>query len=158
MVAKETLLTPGGVAKLEDELNLLKTVKRREVAERIKQAISFGDLSENSEYDEAKNEQACVEGRIVTLENMLKNVRVIVEDDITTENVGIGSKVTIFDLEYEETFVYTIVGSAEASPKENKISNESPVGRALIGHRIDDIVEVKVPDGIIEYKILSIEK
>lgn len=158
MAVKETLLTPNGVAKLEEELNQLKTIKRREVAERIKEAIAFGDLSENSEYDEAKNEQAFVEGRIVTLEKMLKNVRVIDEDDITTESVGIGSKVTILDIEYDETFVYTIVGSAEADPRDNKISNESPVGRALIGHVIDDIVEISVPDGIIEYKILEIKK
>src|SRR5690554_3980138 len=129
MTNKEILLTFEGVTKLEQELNFLKSVRRREVAARIKQAIAFGDLSENSEYDEAKNEQAFIEGRIITLENMLKNVRVIDDEDITTDRVSIGSTVKILDIEFDETMDYMIVGSAEADPGENKISNESPVGR-----------------------------
>lgn len=158
MLNKETLLTPEGVLMLEEELNNLKTVKRREVAGRIKLAIAFGDLSENSEYDEAKNEQAFMEGRIVTLENMLRNVRVIDDEEISTDIVSIGSTVKILDIEYDETTVYTIVGSAESNPSKNKISNESPVGRALIGQRIGDKVDVNVPDGVIQFKILEINR
>ncbi len=158
MISKETLLTPEGVAKLEQELNFLKTIRRREVAERIKQAIAFGDLTENSEYDEAKNEQAFIEGRIVTLENMLRNVRVIDDEDISTDRVSIGSTVKILDLEFDEVLEYTIVGSAEADPGQNRISNESPVGRALIGQPINSIVDVMVPDGVIQFKILEINK
>jgi len=158
MLNKEIILTHEGVAKLEEELNYLKTVRRREVAQRIKQAIAFGDLSENSEYDEAKNEQAFIEGRIVALENMLKNVRVIDDEDITTDRVSIGSTVKILDIEFDEELEYTIVGSAEADPGQNKISNESPVGKALIGKQIGDIVDVNVPDGVIQFKILEINK
>lgn len=158
MTNKETLLTPEGVAKLEQELILLKTVRRREIAEKIKQAIAFGDLSENSEYDEAKNEQAFTEGRIVTLENMLRNVRVIDDDDISTDRVSIGSIVKILDIEFDETLQYTIVGSAEAEPAQNKISNESPVGSALIGKKVGETVDVNVPDGVIKFKILEINK
>ncbi len=158
MTNKETLLTPEGVVKLEQELNYLNTVKRREIAERIKQAIAFGDLSENSEYDEAKNEQAFTEGRIVTLENMLRNVRVIDDEDISTDRVSIGCTVKILDIEFDETLEYTIVGSAEADPTQNKISNESPVGRALIGQQIGSVVDVNVPDGVIKFKILDIKK
>ena len=127
MLNKEIILTPEGVTKLEAELNYLKTVRRREIAQRIKQAIAFGDLSETSEYDEAMNEHAFIEGRIVTLENMLKNVRVIDDEDITTDRVSIGSTVKILDIEFDEELEYTIVGSAEADPGQNKISNESPV-------------------------------
>lgn len=158
MINKEIILTPEGVAKLEQELNFLRTVKRREIAERIKQAIAFGDLSENSEYDEAKNEQAFTEGRIVTLENMLRNVRIIDDEDISTDKVGIGCTVKILDIELDEVLEYTIVGSAEADPGQNKISNESPVGRALIGQQAGSIVDVNVPDGIIQLKILEINK
>lgn len=158
MLNKEIILTHEGVAKLEEELNYLKTVRRREVAQRIKQAIAFGDLSENSEYDEAKNEQAFIEGRIMALENMLRNVRVIDDEDITTDRVSIGSTVKILDIEFDEVLEYTIVGSAEADPGQNKISNESPVGKALIGNQIGDIVDVNVPDGVIKFKILEINK
>ena len=158
MISKETLLTPEGVARLEQELNFLKTVRRREIAERIKQAIAFGDLSENSEYDEAKNEQAFIEGRIVTLENMLRNVIVIDDEDISTDRVSIGSTVKILDIEFDETAEYTIVGSAEADPAKNKISNESPVGRSLIGQQIGSEVDVNVPDGVIKFRILEINK
>jgi transcription elongation factor GreA len=155
---KQVILTLEGVAKLEEELNYLKTVRRREIANRIKQAIAFGDLSENSEYDEAKNEQAFIEGRIVTLEKMLKNARVIDDEDITTDVVSIGSKVKVLDVEMNEELEYTIVGSAEADPAKAKISNESPVGRALIGKTVNSEVEVLVPDGIIKMKILDIKK
>lgn len=158
MPNKVTVLTPEGVAKLEEELVFLKSVRRREVAARIKQAIAFGDLSENSEYDEAKNEQAFIEGRIVTLENMLKHAKIIDDEDITTDVVSIGSTVKLLDIEFDDIIDYTIVGSAEADPFQNKISNESPVGKALIGKAVDSEVEVHVPDGIIKYKILEIKK
>lgn len=155
---KEVVLTYEGLQKLEQELENLKTVKRREVAERIKQALSFGDISENSEYDEAKNEQAYIEGRIFQLENMLKNAKVIDEEDIQTDVVSIGSKVKVLDMEFDEEVEYYIVGSTEADPSQYKISNESPVGKALIGGKIGDIVEVTVPDGVIKFKILEIRK
>jgi len=158
MTNKEIVLTYEGLKKLEDELEYLKGVKRREVAERIKQALSFGDISENSEYDEAKNEQAYMEARIVQLENMLKNAKVIDEDDIMTDQVGIGSKVKLLDLEYNEEVEYYIVGSTEADPEKYKISNESPVGRALMGKKKGDIVDVSVPAGLIKFKVLDISK
>jgi len=158
MSAKEIVLTYEGLKKLEEELEYLRGTKRKEVAERIKQALSFGDISENSEYDEAKNEQAQVEGRIVQLETMLKNARLIDEDDVQTDVVSLGAKVKLFDLEFEEEVEYLIVGSTEANPLKSKISNESPVGAALIGHKVGDIVEVQVPDGAIKFKILEISK
>lgn len=155
---KETILTQEGVAKLEEELRYLKTVKRKEVAERIKQAIAFGDLSENSEYDEAKNEQAFVEGRIVTLENLLRNAKVIDDEDISTDVVSIGATVKLLDIETNDVVEYTIVGSTEANPSENKISNKSPVGKALLGKPVGATVDVHVPDGVIKFKILEIHK
>jgi transcription elongation factor GreA len=158
MAEKNVFLTVEGLKKLEDELDNLKTVRRKEVAERIKQALAFGDISENSEYDEAKNEQAQLEERIVKLEAMLRNAKIIDDDDITTDAVSIGSKVLVNDLEYDEEIEYTIVGSAEADPYEGKISNESPVGSALIGGKMGDVVEVQVPDGLIKYKILKITR
>lgn len=158
MTQKEIILTVAGLEKLEEELEYLKTKRRREIAEKIKQALAFGDISENSEYDEAKKEQAFVEGRIAALENMLKNARVIDEDDISVEVISIGSVVTVKDLEFDEVVDYTIVSSAEADPSKLKISVESPVGKALLGHRIGDIVEVQVPDGVIKYEILGIRK
>ena len=158
MQNKEVVLTYEGLQKLEQELENLKTVRRREVAERIKQALSFGDLSENSEYDEAKNEQAYVEGRIVQLENMLKNAKVIDEDEVKTDAVSIGSKVKVLDKEYDEEVEYHIVGSTEADPSKYKISYESPVGKALIGKKKGTLVEVDVPDGTIKFKILEINK
>jgi transcription elongation factor GreA len=158
MTNRETVLTPEGVSKLEQELQHLKTVRRREVAARIKQAIAFGDLSENSEYDEAKNEQAFIEGRIVTLENMLKNAKIIDEEDISTDVVSVGSTVKLLDIEFNDVIEYTIVGSAEANPAKNKISNESPVGRALIGKTKGSEVEVSVPDGVIKFRVLEINK
>lgn len=156
MTEKEIMLTPEGLNKLEQELENLKIVKRREVADRIKQAIEFGDISENSEYEDAKNEQAFIEGRILTLEKMLRNVRVIEHKENDATDVHLGAKITLQDLESNEELVYTLVGSAEADPMNNKISNESPVGRAIMGKKIGDVVEVNVPVGIIKYKILSI--
>jgi len=158
MAKKEVVLTQVGLKKLEEELEYLKTVKRREIAARIKQAIDFGDISENSEYDEAKNEQAFVEGRIAALEEKLRNAKVIDDVDISTETVTIGSKIKVKDLETGEVFEYTIVGSAEANPIEFKISNESPVGNALIGAKKGSVVEVAVPAGVIKYQILDIMK
>ena len=158
MSEKEVLLTPAGLKKLEDELEQLKSVKRREVAERIKLAISYGDISENSEYEDAKNEQAFVEGRIITLEKMLRNARVIHEEEVDTQVVSIGSTVKVHDVEFKEDIEYVIVGSAESDPLENKISNESPVGKSLLGKRVGSKVEIQVPAGKIEYEILEIHK
>ncbi|NLD50592.1 MAG: transcription elongation factor GreA [Clostridiaceae bacterium] len=158
MVNKEVVLTYEGLQKLEQELEFLKAVKRREIAERIKQALSFGDISENSEYDEAKNEQAHVEGRIIQLENMLKHAKVIDEDDVKTDVVSVGSKVKVLDVEFDEEVEYYIVGSTEADPSKYKISNESPVGMALLGKKKGSTVEVSVPDGVIKFKILGIKK
>lgn len=155
---KEVILTYEGLVKLEKELEEYKSVKRKEVSERIKQALAFGDITENSEYDEAKNEQAFIEGRIATIENMLKKAKVIDEEDITTDVVNIGSKVKVRDLEDDEEVEYTIVGSAEADPIDLKISNESPVGRAMIGNKIGSVVEISVPDGVLKYEILNISK
>ncbi|WDV45500.1 transcription elongation factor GreA [Clostridiaceae bacterium M8S5] len=158
MAEKQVILTIEGLKKVEDELDYLKTKKRKEVSERIKTALAFGDISENSEYDEAKNEQAQVEERIFKLENMLANAEVIDDNQISVEVVGVGSKVLVKDMEFDEEIEYTIVGSAEADPYDAKISNESPVGEALIGRRKGDSVEVQVPDGVIEYKILDISR
>lgn len=158
MPNKEIVLTYEGLKKLEEELEHLKGVKRREIAERIKQALSFGDISENSEYDEAKNEQALLEGRIVQIENMLKHVKLIDEDEVNTEVVSLGAKVRLFDMEYQEEVEYFIVGSTEADPKKFKISNESPVGMALLGQKVDSLVEVSVPGGVVKFKILDIHK
>jgi transcription elongation factor GreA len=158
MAEKEVLLTPEGLKKLEDELEHLKGVKRREVAERIKLAISYGDISENSEYEDAKNEQAFVEGRIMTLEKMLRNARIIHENDVDTDVVSIGSTVKLKDIEFDEEVDYTIVGSAEADPGSNKISNESPVGRALLGKTSGSMVEVSVPAGTLQFQILNIKR
>ena len=156
MSEKEVLLTKEGLSRLEDELEHLKTVKRREVADRIKQALAFGDISENSEYDDAKNEQAFVESRIVKLEKMLRNARLISEDDFQSEVVGLGTRVKLKDLEYQDEFEYMIVSSAEADPGEAKISDESPVGEALIGKKPGDIIEVEVPAGIVRYQVMAI--
>jgi transcription elongation factor GreA len=156
MSDKEVILTPDGLKRLEEELETLKSVKRREVAERIKVAIGYGDISENSEYEDAKNEQAFIEGRVITLEKMLRNARIINSDEIVTDVVSIGVTVSVEDLEYGDVMEYTIVGTAESDPLNNKISNESPVGRAIIGKKIGTIVDVSVPAGVIQYKILDI--
>lgn len=154
--AKKFIMTYEGVKKLESELEYLKTVKRKEITEKIKVALGYGDLSENSEYDEAKNEQAFVEGKIVQLENTLRNASVIDENDISSDVVGIGSRVTVYDYDFEEEVTYSIVGSTEADPMNFKISNESPVGSALLGHKVDDEVVVQVPNGMSKFKILEI--
>ena len=156
MGEKEVILTAAGLAKLEEELEELKTVKRREVAARIKEAISYGDLSENSEYEESKNEQAFIEGRIITLEKMLRNARVISDNEVDTGVVSVGSTVKVKDLEFGDILDYTIVGSAESDPLQNKISNESPVGIALLGKSKGSTVDVNVPAGTIRYEILEI--
>lgn len=158
MSEKEVILTIDGLKKLEDELEHLKTVKRHEVAQRIKQAIEFGDISENSEYEDAKNEQAFIEGRIITLTKLLRNAKLIEDDEVTTHEVGVGSIVKIKDLDYGDELTYTIVGSTEANPLDNKISNESPVGKALLGQAVGDEVEVTVPAGILRYMIVNISK
>lgn len=155
---KQVVLTYEGLEKLEKELEHLKIFRRKDVAEKIKQALAFGDLSENSEYDEAKNEQAQIEARIVQIENMLKNAKVIDEDDIDTNTVSLGVKVKVKDLSYDEETEYTIVGSTEADPSAYKISDESPVGAALIGKKTGELVEVSVPAGVLKYEILSIAK
>jgi len=158
MNGKEVLLTPEGLKKLEGELELLKTVKRREVAQRIKEALEFGDISENSEYDDAKNEQAFIEGRIITLEKMLRNAKLIEHDENEEDDgvVTIGKKVLLRDLETSEEFEYQIVGSAEADPIEAKISNESPVGQAIMGKTPGTVVEVEVLDGVLQYEVLKV--
>lgn len=158
MANKEVVLTYEGLKKLEKELDELKGVKRREIAERIKQSLSFGDISENSEYDDAKNEQAQIENRISHIENMLKNVKLIDEDEVSTEKVSIGSIVKLFDVKYNEEVEYHIVGSTETNPLEKRISNESPIGAALIGKKKGSVVKVLVPDGMAEFKILKISK
>lgn len=156
--AKKHIMTYEGVKRLEEELEYLKTVKRKEITEKIKVALSFGDLSENSEYDEAKNEQAFNEGRIIQLETMLKNVSIVDETDISTDTVTVGSIVKVFDYEMDQEDEFTIVGSAEADPMKNKISNESPVGSAFMGKKVGDEVDATVPDGISKFKILGIRR
>lgn len=158
MAEKDVFLTPAGLLKLENELDDAKSIKRREVADRIKQALAFGDISENSEYDQAKNEQAKLEERIAKLESILRNAKLIDEDEITTDVVSVGSKVIVLDVEYDEEMEYTIIGSAEADPYNGRISNESPVGSALLGKKSGDTIDVQVPDGTIKYKIISINR
>lgn len=158
MSEKEVILTQEGLKKLEEELEYLKSVKRREVAERIKVAIGYGDISENSEYEDAKNEQAFVEGRIITLEKMLRNARIINNEEVDINTVSIGSVVVLKDLEFGDTVEYSIVGTAESDPFQNKISNESPVGKAILGKKKGSIVDVSVPAGTIQYQIVDIKK
>ena len=158
MDEKEVILPAQGLKDLEDELENLKNVRRREVAARIKQAIEFGDISENSEYDDAKNEQAFIEGRIVQLEKMLRNVSLIDENASEDKFVTIGATVILKDVETGDTDEYTIVGSAEANPIKHKISNESPVGKAIIGKAVGSTVDVTVPVGVIKYQIVDIAR
>lgn len=155
---KEVLLTKEGLKKLEDELEYLKSVKREEVAERIKQAIAFGDISENSEYEDAKNEQAFIEGRIASLEKTLKNARLMEDSDIAADVVSLGSRVTLKEVERGREITVTIVSSVESKIKDGKISDESPVGKAIIGKKKGDVVEVEAPAGIIKYEILNVER
>lgn len=156
MSSKEVIMTVEGLKKIEDELEHLKTVRRKEVAEKIKAALAFGDISENSEYDEAKNDQADLEKRIMKLEGLLSNAKIIDESEIKTDEVSIGSIVTLKDIEFDEIMEYTIVGATEADPYENKISNESPVGRALIAKKVGEVIDVAVPDGFAQFEIIKI--
>ena len=152
----ETLLTEEGYKKLEEELAFLKGPKKMEVAEKIKQAREYGDLSENSEYDEAKNEQALLEAKIAEMEEMVRNVKIV--DKVTTNSVGIGTTVKLYDYEFDEEIEYHIVGATEIDIANSKISLESPLGRALFGKKKGEEVDVEVPDGINKYKILDIVK
>jgi transcription elongation factor GreA len=154
---KDVILTPEGYEKLKQEIEYLTTDKRREVADRIRVAREFGDISENAEYDDAKNEQALLEQRIATLEERLRNARVIDKKDVAKDVVSIGSKVRLRDLDAKQTIEYRIVGSAEANPAENKLSNESPVGKAIIGRKKGETVEVAAPRGAMKFKILEIK-
>ena len=155
---QEVILTQEGFDKLEEELNYLKTEKRTEIAERIKVARGFGDLSENSEYDEAKNAQAENEQQIAELEAKIRHAKVIDSKEIDTKTVQIGNTVKLYDEEFEEEVEYTIVGSTEVDLTENKISNESPIGKALLGRKKGEVVDVDAPDGIIKFEILAIKK
>jgi transcription elongation factor GreA len=154
---KEVILTPQGYDKLKTEIEYLSTQKRREIAERIKTAREFGDIAENAEYDDAKNEQALLEHRIATLEERLAAARVIEADEVSSDVVSIGSRVKLKDIDAGETVEYHIVGSAEANPGEHRLSNESPVGRAIIGRKKGEIVEVSAPRGSLKFKILDIK-
>ena len=158
MADKKTILTYAGLKKLEEELENLKVVKRKEVAGKIKEAREQGDLSENAEYDAAKDEQRDIEARIEELEKILKNAEVVVEDEVDLDKNSIGCTVTVYDNEFEEEMEFKIVGSTEANSLEGKISNESPVGKALIGRKVDDVVEVETQAGVMEYKVLKIER
>jgi transcription elongation factor GreA len=154
---KEVLLTPEGLQKLKEEIEYLTTEKRREVAERIKHAREFGDISENSEYDDAKNEQAMLEQRIAQLGERLKRARVIEPEDVPAGIVAVGTRVRLKDIDANETIEYVIVGSAEANPTEQKLSNESPVGRAILGRKKGETVEVAAPRGSLKYKIIDVK-
>ena len=152
------MLTNEGLQNYEKELEHLKPVERKEIAEKIKVARSFGDLSENSEYDEAKNEQAMIEARIAEIEAILKNAQIIDESELTNEHIHIGSKVKVHDFDFDDDIEYQIIGSGEADPFNGKLSDESPVGSALIGHKVGDVVEVNTPDGTVKFEILEISK
>ena len=154
---KEVILTPEGYEKLKQEIDYLRNDKRREVAERIRVAREFGDIAENAEYDDAKNEQAMLEHKIAQLEERLLSARVITKKEISKDTVSIGSKVRLRDIAARKEFEYHIVGSAEANPAQNKLSNESPVGKAIIGHKKGDVVEVTAPRGALKFKILEIK-
>lgn len=154
----EVLLTREGLKKLEEELETLKTVRRQEVAARIKQAIQFGDISENSEYEDAKNEQAFIEGSILSLDKKLRHARIIDDAEVDVEKVSVGTIVILEDMDHGDKMEYTIVGSLEADPLNNKISNESPVGNAILGKTVGSVVEVGAPAGTIKYKVINIAK
>jgi len=154
---KEVILTSEGYEKLKQEIDHLRGEKRREVAERIRVAREFGDIAENAEYDDAKNEQAMLEHRIAQLEERLLSARVISKKEISKDTVSVGSKVRLRDMQANKSFEYHIVGSAEANPAENKLSNESPVGKAIMGHKKGDVVEVSAPRGALKFKILEIK-
>ena len=154
---KEVILTAEGFEKLKDEIELLSNDRRREIADRIRVAREFGDITENAEYDAAKNEQAMLEHKIAILEERLLNARVITKKEISKDVVSVGSKVRVKNMDAGKTFEYHIVGSAEANPAENKLSNESPVGKAIMGHKKGDVVEVSAPRGSLKFKILEIK-
>lgn len=158
MSEQDVILTREGLEQLEQELENLRTVKRTEVKERLKEAIALGDLSENSEYDDAKNEQAFMEGRILELEKMIRNAKIIEDGEQQNDTITVGSLVTVKDIEFDEITEYRLVGTVEADPMNNRISNESPVGRALLGHKAGEIIDVEVPAGIIQLEIVSISK
>ena len=155
---KKNILTYEGLKQYEDELEELKVIKRKEVAQKIKEAREQGDLSENAEYDAAKDEQRDIEARIEELEKLLKNAEVVDEDEVDIDKISIGCKIRILDIEFDEELEYKIVGSTEANSLKGKISNESPVGHALIGHKVGDIVEVETQVGMIQYKVLEIQR
>lgn len=156
MSEKKVVLTYEGLKKREEELEELKTVRRKDVAEKIKEARGQGDLSENAEYDSAKEEQAEIEARIVFLEKMLRNAEVIDEEEVSKDVISVGCTVRLFDVEFDEEVDYTIVGSAEADPMDGKISNESPVGMGLLGHKTGETVIISAPEGEIEFKVIEI--
>ena len=158
MADKKHILTYAGLKQYEDELQNLKVVRRKEVAQKIKEAREQGDLSENAEYDAAKDEQRDIEARIEDIEKILKNAEVVVEEEVDLDKISIGCNVKILDIEFDEELEYKIVGSTEANSLKGKISNESPVGKALIGAKIGDIVEVETQAGVIKYKVLEIER
>lgn len=158
MVEKKNILTYEGLRQLEDEIHDLKVNKRKEVAQKIKEAREQGDLSENAEYDAAKDEQRDIEARIDEIDKILKNAEVVIEEDVDVDVINIGCKVRIYDMEYEEELTYKIVGSAEANSLKGKISNESPLGMALLGKRENEEVDVETHSGVIRYKILEIQK
>lgn len=158
MEEKKNLLTYAGLKKLEDELHDLKVVKRKEVAGKIKEAREQGDLSENAEYDAAKDEQRDIEARIEEIEKILKNAEVVVEDEVDPDRISVGCKVKVYDCEFEEEMDLQIVGSTEANSLAGKISNESPVGKALMGAHTGDEVEVEMPSGVMKYKVLEIDR
>ena len=158
MSEQAVILTREGLKQLEEELEYLRAVKRQEVAERLKEAIALGDLSENSEYDDAKNEQAFMEGRILELEKMIRNAKIIEEGEQQEGAVTVGSLVTVKDIEFDEITEYRLVGTVEADPMNNRISNESPVGRALLGHKAGEIIEVEAPVGVIKLEIVEVSR
>jgi len=158
MLEKKNILTYAGLKQREDELQDLKVNRRKEIAQKIKEARQQGDLSENAEYDAAKDEQRDIEARIEQLENLLKNVEVVVEDEIDLESISVGCKVKVMDLEYDEEMEFTIVGSTESNSLQNKISNESPVGRELLGKKVGDIVAIDTQAGKMEYEVLEIQR
>ncbi|HJC46557.1 MAG TPA: transcription elongation factor GreA [Candidatus Lachnoclostridium pullistercoris] len=158
MAEKKNILTYAGLKQYEDELQNLKVFKRKEVAQKIKEAREQGDLSENAEYDAAKDEQRDIEARIEELEKLLKNAEVVVEDEIDLDKINVGCKVKVKDMEYDEDMEFFIVGSTEANSLQNKISNESPVGQALIGKKVGDVVDVETQMGTIQYQVLEIQR
>ena len=158
MAEKEVLMSLGGLKKMEEELELLKTVRRKEVADRIKQAIEFGDISENSEYEDAKNEQAFIEGSIIDLEKKLRNAKIIDVSEVSLTRVSVGCRVQVLNMKNDLEMNFEIVGSVDAEPSKGRISNESPVGKGLVGHAVGEIVEIPIPAGTAGFKILNISR